>query len=262
MGRQNRGGPRLRPEQLYSYPAVPSCDSSLKVSPLLRTNALNAYSDMDPSLRLWYEAPASKWADCLPIGNGRLGAMPYGEVHGERWMLNENSVWYGGPTDRNPKHALKHLPKLRQLVADGKLKEAENLVEVAFVATPASQRHYEPLGRVDLNFQHVEGEVGEYERYLDLEQGVSGVEYYVGGVKYERAMFASYPDNVIVAHVKTSESGLLAFDMRVFRGGLGPDGNVYMDSIEEVDGCLVMKARTGGNGVQLCLVASVEVEKG
>jgi len=253
MRRQNSGDPA---GTIVSYPAatIPFCTSAPE---LIQTNP-----NMDPSLRLWYKTPATKWADCLPIGNGRLGAMPYGEVHRERWMLNENSVWYGGPTDRNPKHALKHLPKLRQLVLDGKLKGAEKLAERAFVATPASQRHYEPLGRVDLNFEHGEEEVGEYERYLDLKEGIEGVGYVVRGVKYERTVFASYPDNVIVARVETSEPGSLAFDMRVFRGGLGPDGNVYMDSIEEVDGCLVMKAKTGGNGVQLCLVASVEVEQG
>lgn len=104
-------------------------------------------------LELWYEEPARIWANALPIGNGKFGAMVWGQVEKERWQLNEDSVWYGKLQDRNPKDALKNLPKLRQLLDEGKLTEAEKLVERAFVSMPESQRHYESLGLANLIFR-------------------------------------------------------------------------------------------------------------
>ncbi|PVH83867.1 hypothetical protein DL98DRAFT_585336 [Cadophora sp. DSE1049] len=124
-------------------------------------------------------------------------------THYERW-LNENSVWYGCPTDRNPKHALKYLPKSRKLVEDGCLKEAEDLVEIAFVATPESQRRYEPLGQANLDLKHP-GEVSGYERYLDINQALTGVAYNVGDVRYSRETFSSKSVNVILGKFSVSE---------------------------------------------------------
>lgn len=87
---------------------------------------------MPTTSQLWYQEPASAFVSALPIGNGRLGAMVYGGAHEERWILNEDSIWYGGPMDRNPRNARENLPRLRQLVKDGMLKEAEDLVFKAF----------------------------------------------------------------------------------------------------------------------------------
>ena len=214
----------------------------------------------------------------MPIGNGSFGAMVFGQVQRERWQLNEDSVWYGGPTDRNPKDALKYLPKLRQLLDQGLLREAEELVETAFVAIPESQRHYEPLGLVNLIFPHYEKEVTNYQRYLDLESATTGVSYVVGGHHYHRQLFASKPSDIIAAKFTASASGQVSFKLRIHRqsgtpvDGLSPDAremspegvdtNVYLDSISLVRKCLVMKARTGGDGVGLCLAATVTVEGG
>jgi alpha-L-fucosidase 2 len=216
---------------------------------------------MDPDFTLHYTSPSPKWPNNLPIGNGKLGAMVPGFVHREHWYLNEDSVWYGGPTDRNPPHALAQLLALRSLVSSGRLSEAEKLVDIAFVGTPESQRHYEPLGQVNLDFAHPQEEVVGYQRYLDIRQALSGVKYEMSGVRCEREVFASYPDNVIAARL-ASEGGRLTFNLRLWRGGTGFDSNIYMDSIRAVDGCLALKAQTGGNGVGLCLVATVMVEGG
>lgn len=227
---------------------------------------------------LWYNEPARKWSDALPIGNGRFGAMVFGQVQNERWQLNEDSVWYGSPSDRNPKDALKYLPKLRQLLDDGLLGEAERLVEMAFVAMPESQRHYESLGLVNLIFPHREKEASNYKRYLDLENAVTAVSYDVDGVCYSREVFASYPAGVIAARFWASEPGNLSFCMRIIRqAGMpiqdrspdaremdpeGVDTNIYMDAVTVSNNILVMKARTGGGGVALCLAATVIVEGG
>ncbi|KIM93158.1 glycoside hydrolase family 95 protein [Oidiodendron maius Zn] len=214
---------------------------------------------MAEPLRLWYEEPASKWPDALPIGNGRLGAMIFGGIQDELWQLNEDSVWYGCAMDRNPKDALKYLPKLRSLLHDGQLKEAEDLVKTAFIGMPEAQRHYEPLGQVNLTFFHPGVKTTKYERHLDLRDALAGVSYDIDGVRYSREHFSSHPDNVIVTQISASQPRMISFDMRVFRG-LGT--NVYMDSIEVIENAVVMKAQTGGKGVELCLIATVVVERG
>ena len=96
--------------------------------------------------RLFYRTPASRWEEALPIGNGRLGAMVFGDPISERLQLNEDSLWYGGPRDRHNPDALKHLPDIRRLIFAGKLREAERLASLALTAVPETQRHYVPLG--------------------------------------------------------------------------------------------------------------------
>jgi alpha-L-fucosidase 2 len=233
---------------------------------------------MAPNLRLWYREPARVWPNALPIGNGKLGAMVWGQVQKERWQLNEDSVWYGGPRDRNPKDALQYLPELRRLLDKGQLAEAEKLVERAFVAMPESQRHYESLGLANLIFPHKETDARNYKRWLDLETATTGVSYDLGGVCFTRELFASHPANVIAAEFTASKPGMVTFDLRIIRqAGMpiqdrspdaremdpqGVDTNIYMDTVTVVDNVLVMKARTGGNGVQMCLTATVTVEGG
>ena len=233
---------------------------------------------MAPNLRLWYREPARVWPNALPIGNGKFGAMVWGQVQKERWQLNEDSVWYGGPRDRNPKDALQYLPELRRLLDKGQLAEAEKLVERAFVAMPESQRHYESLGLANLIFPHKETDARNYKRWLDLETATTGVSYDLGEVCFTRELFASHPANVIAAEFTASKPGMVTFDLRIIRqAGMpiqdrspdaremdpqGVDTNIYMDTVTVVDNVLVMKARTGGNGVQMCLTATVTVEGG
>lgn len=230
------------------------------------------------SLQLWYDEPARLWPNALPIGNGKLGAMIWGQVGKERWQLNEDSVWYGGPQNRNPKDALKHLPRLRQLLDEGMLTEAEKLVERAFVAMPESQRHYESLGLANLVFPHEEADATNYKRWLDLETATAGVSYDTDGVTFKREIFASHAANAIVADLTSSKPGMISFDLRIIRqAGMpihdrspdardmdpeGVDTNIYMDSVTAVDHVLVLKAKTGGDGVQLCLAAAISIDGG
>ena len=77
--------------------------------------------------RLWYDHPASEWEEALPIGNGRIGAMVYGGTDRERLQVNEESIWLGGPVNRHNPDAKENLPKIRQLLRDGRIPEAEHL---------------------------------------------------------------------------------------------------------------------------------------
>src|SRR5690349_11531701 len=91
-----------------------------------------AFSQQQP-LKLWYDKPSVKWTDALPIGNGRLGAMIFGGVEKDRIQFNEENLWTGGPRDYNRKGSYKYLPQIRQLLFEGKQKEAEQLAEEQFM---------------------------------------------------------------------------------------------------------------------------------
>ncbi|RUS45137.1 glycoside hydrolase N-terminal domain-containing protein [Cohnella sp. AR92] len=169
--------------------------------------------------RLLFDGPASKWEEAIPVGNGRLGAMVYGQPGQERLQLNEDSVWYGGPRDRNNPDAKANLPEIRRLIFEGKLKEAECLARMALSGLPESQRHYLPLGHLLLDFELPEGEIEGYERVLDLDSGTVTVSFRQAGVSYRRELFASYPDQAIVLRLTADRPGAVSFSARLERGG-------------------------------------------
>lgn len=209
---------------------------------------------------LEYDKPAEEWCQSLPIGNGRLGAMVYGRTGVELLQLNEDSVWYGGPQERTPSNALEHLPRLRQLIRNGDHVEAEKLMRLAFFATPHSQRHYEPLGNLTLDFGHEEREVTGYRRWLDLDTAITNVRYQHGGVDYSRQVFASYPDNVLVIQLESSE--LSETTIRLTRTSeVEYKTDEFVDSIVAKDASIIMRATPGGRGANhLYCVVSVRCE--
>ncbi|XEC94442.1 glycoside hydrolase N-terminal domain-containing protein [Paenibacillus tarimensis] len=166
---------------------------------------------------MWYNKPAQNWNEALPVGNGRLGGMVFGTASQEQIQFNEDSVWYGGPRNRNNPDALENLPALRQLLFDGKLKDAHQLAEVAFSGTPRSQRHYLTAGDLFIRFEHPEGELCDYRRELDLDKAVVRTTYTYGGVKYRREVFCSYPDQVMVIRLEADRPGALTFTSRFER---------------------------------------------
>ena len=161
---------------------------------------------MSNSTILWYNKPAGNWDEALPIGNGRLGAMIFGGVKRERYQLNEDSVWSGGPRSRNNKSAIKNLDKVRDLIKQEKISDAEKIIFDGFCGTPVNQRHYMPLGDLSVE-QHFSGEDTGYKRELDVENAVASVSFSAGSVNYKREMIASYPDEVIAIKYSADKSG-------------------------------------------------------
>lgn len=210
--------------------------------------------------RLWYNAPAKEWSESLPVGNGRLGAMVYGRTSTELLQLNEDSVWYGGPLDRTPKDAFRHLPQLRRLIRGGDHAEAEKLVRHAFFATPHSQRHYEPLGTATLEFGHEAPDVRNYKRSLDLETSVVKVEYEHQGIQYTRETVASHPDNVLAMRIVASEP--VTFTARLTRVSEWEyETNEFLDSVSATDGVITMHATPGGkDSNRLCCILSIKCD--
>ena len=71
--------------------------------------------------KIFYADHAKEWLQALPLGNGRLGAMVYGEPSTGRIQMNEESVVYGGPIDRINPDASKHFPEIRRLIKEVKI---------------------------------------------------------------------------------------------------------------------------------------------
>lgn len=198
----------------------------------------------DVKQSLWYKQPASEWNEALPVGNGRMGAMIFGGIHEEKLQLNEDSVWYGGARDRNNGDALLHLPQLRELLLQGKLKEAQELASLTLPGLPETQRHYMPLGDLQLRMDGQDEAVSDYRRELDLAAGVARVSYRAGEVRYSRELFASYPGQTIVMRITADQPGGVTLKARFSRNRWK-----YMEKTEKwgQDG-LVMKGHCGGEG--------------
>jgi len=155
-------------------------------------------------LKLWYNKPASTWNEALPLGNGRIGAMVFGGSAREQLQLNEETVW-GGEPGNNINTALKDaLPEIRQLIFEGKHKEAQALaLEKIPRHAPDDLNYgmpYQPVGNMFITFPGHE-QASAYYRDLDISQAVASVSYKVNGVTFRREMFSSFPDEVIVVRL-------------------------------------------------------------
>ena len=160
--------------------------------------------------KLWYNKPAAHWLEALPVGNSHLGAMVYGGTDVEEIQLNEETFWSGSPHDNNSKESLAALPEVRRLIFEGKEYEASKLIDRHFVKGPHGMR-FLPLGSIKLKLEHQD--VSNYRRELNLGNAIATTSYTCDGVKYERTVFASQADNVIIVQLKASKKKKLEFDV-------------------------------------------------
>ncbi len=171
--------------------------------------------------RLWYREPASLWEATLPLGNGRLGAMPDGQVVDENIVLNDITLWSGGPQDADDPEARQYLPEIRRLLFAGKNDEAEALMYKTFVSKgPGSGQgqganvpygSYQVLGNLHLQYdygvENAEGQVTDYQRALSLDSALASCRYTINGVRYQREYFSSFTDDVIILRLSASQPG-------------------------------------------------------
>jgi alpha-L-fucosidase 2 len=180
-------------------------------------------------LHLWYRRPAEEWLQALPVGNGRLGAMVFGGVTEERLALNEDTFWSGGPRDTTNPEARAHLEEVRALVRAGRYVEAQEVAEAHLFGRPKRMQAYQPLGDLRLRLAGAEGVAEEYRRWLDLDAGVTGVAYVLGGVRHRREVFASAVHGVLVLRVECDRPEALGLAARLVTpfparpAVLGPD---------------------------------------
>jgi len=232
---------------------------------------------MKNNTTIYFNTPAGNWNEALPLGNGRLGAMVYGTPYTECIRLNEDSVWYGGAQDRNNKSAKEYLPKIRELIFAGRIKEAQDLCAFALSGTPENQRHYEPLGNLYLLFDGENTEITDYHRWLDIENAMATVTYKKDGVGYARQYITNYPKGVMAVRLSADKPGALSFHTQLSRGDMTwdlssyemqsyrhPGFNSLCDRNEVVgEDTSIMSAVCGGKGaVELFIAVKVVAEGG
>jgi alpha-L-fucosidase 2 len=201
-------------------------------------------------LTLWYTRAAPQWDHALPLGNGRLGAMVFGSVGRERIQLNEQTLWMGGPRERDNPDALAYLPEVRRLLFAGSPVEANALAEKRLMGRPSRLESYQTLGDLRIAFEH-EGPVEDYRRELDIDSAIARISYRVDGIRYTREVFASHPAQAIVVRLTADRPGRLSFSTWIARlqdATTVTRGNDRLDLVGRL---------AGGNG--LSFQASVKI---
>ena len=187
----------------------------------------------DPSTLLWYNAPAKIWNDALPVGNGRLGAMIFGNPENERIQFNEETYWSGGPYSSVVKGGAKYLPEVQDLVFNEKWLEAQKLFGRKLMGYPVEQQKYQPMGNLIFKFDNSKAYTN-YKRWLDLTTGITDIDYSADGVKYHREVFSSIPDQVIVVRITADQKNKISFSTTL-RGVRNQDHSNYATDYFHMD---------------------------
>lgn len=161
------------------------------------------------NLKLWYQQPAKTWVEALPVGNSSMGAMVYGGTSREELQLNEETLWGGGPYRNDNPKALESLAEVRNLIFSGKTMDSQNLIDQTFY-TGRNGMPYQTIGSLIIEAPGHE-KAKNYYRDLDLERAVATTRYQVDGVNFQREVFASFPDRVIIVRFTADKPGELNF---------------------------------------------------
>lgn len=234
--------------------------------------------------KICFREEAKDWNEALPIGNGFLGAMVFGKTGTERLQINEDSVWTGSFMERVNPDARENYPKVRELLLNGEIEQAELLAERSMYATYPHMRHYQTLGDVWIDFykqrgktifkkdqggllsvQHESVEVQTYNRELDISRAVGKIQYESEKGKYEREFFASNPDHIIVYQMKSTDGELLNFDLSLTRkDNRSGRGSSFCDGTEVLDGNKIrLYGKQGGDhGIEFELLVQVRTKNG
>ncbi|MBN2012131.1 glycoside hydrolase family 95 protein [candidate division KSB1 bacterium] len=188
-------------------------------------------------LKLWYNKPATKWVEALPVGNGRLGAMVFGDPSNEIIQLNENTVWAGQPNRNDNLEAKATLPDVRKLIFAGKYEQAQDVVNQKFITKTSHGMPYQTVGNLKLSFPGHD-HFTNYYRELNIETAVASSRYDVDGVTYKREVFATFPDQVIVLRMTASKPGKITFTTSMHR-------HAPVDISTEGNDNLIMSGVTG-----------------
>jgi alpha-L-fucosidase 2 len=157
-------------------------------------------------LSWWYRAPATKFWEGLPLGNGRFAAMVYGRVRDEIIPFNDQTLWTGQPYDAVNPNGLKSLPEIRRLALAEKFAEATRLATNLFSYPVPSVQTYQPMARLHVRFEGHDA-VEDYRRELDMDSAIARVTYRIGDAHFTREIFASYPDQVVVMRLTCDRAG-------------------------------------------------------
>lgn len=217
----------------------------------------NFVNERGVHMELWYTQPARDWNEALPVGNGFLGGMVFGGADTEHIQLNEDSLWYGGPRDRNNPDAAAHLETVREYIRSGRIREAEQLTSQALFGVPSGESFYQTLGDLYIKMAH-SGSYTRYKRSLNLDTAEAVVSYEVHQVSYQRTVFVSYPQQVMVVRLTADSPGAISFTMDYNRAG-----DIYSDRRKwGEDGVLTLGESGGIGGIAFAMLHRIIPEGG
>ena len=178
--------------------------------PALLLFTLCAKADSDNPLVMWYDEPATYWEEALPLGNGRLGAMVYGNPVNEEIQINEETMSSGSPYSNSNPNAREALPVVRELIFTGKYLEAQNMMGEKFMSQKGKGQAYRTAGSLHLDFEGQENYT-DLRRELDLDKAIATTTYTVDGIDYKREIFTSFVDQLIIIRLTASRPGKISF---------------------------------------------------
>ena len=182
----------------------------LKIALVVLLSVVSISIDAQEKPVLWYDKPARYWEEALPLGNGRLGAMVYGNPVTEEIQLNEETVSAGSPYKNYNPEAKGALATIRQLIFAGRYPEAQALAGEKILSKNGFGMPYQTVGSLRLDFPSHENYTN-FRRELDLEKAVATTAYTVNGIDYKREVFTSFVDQLVIVRLTASQPGKLTF---------------------------------------------------
>ena len=177
--------------------------------------SLTAFAASDSDLILHYSTSAgynntgNAWDNdesfykALPLGNGRIGAMVYGNCPSERFDLNEATFWSGGPGNNHKTVSSDTMERCWNQMMAGNYRDADGTIGAAMIG--GGEAKYQSVGT--LNVDCGARDAANYERWLDMNTAIAGCSYTVGGKRYTRESFVSHPDQVLVTRITCDSPG-------------------------------------------------------
>ena len=207
--------------------------------------------DNSKNMKLWFDKPASVWVEALPLGNGKLGAMVYGNPFDEIIQVNEETIWSKGECDSIYPKANDMVLEAQQHILNGNLKAADELAKEAYRGN--DQGSYQTLGNIHLNLSYGENNhnVHTYRRELDLEAAISKVRYNIGGVSYRLESFISAVDNVYALSMTSTDGLTIQLDSFLSR----PVNCLILEGPLPLS--LMMKGFCADNQIQFCAILKI-----
>jgi len=177
--------------------------------------SLLSCSKNEPSndLKIWYDHPASEWNEALPVGNGRLGAMVFGDPASEHLQLNEETLWAGGPHNNINPAVAPYLGKVRELIFKGKYEESHSVANENIKADQNGMP-YQTMGDIFIDFPGIDA-YDEYYRELDISSAVAQTKFSANGVTYKRELFSSFTDQVMILRLTADKKGAISCNARL-----------------------------------------------
>lgn len=173
----------------------------------------------------YFDKPASIWEESVPLGNGRIGMMPWGGINNERIVLNEISLWAGSKQDADNPDAYKYLGEIRDLLFSGKNKEAQQLMYKTFTCKGrggednAAFGNFQNFGNLSIDFKYPDSTatVKDYKRTLDISNAISTTTYTKGNISYTREYFTSFTDDIGIVRLTADQKKAISLNISMFR---------------------------------------------